>query len=166
MRLEETQAARKVLPLPELLRVLEPLRRAVRRVVFTNGCFDLLHAGHVALLEAAAGQGDILVVGLNSDASIRRLKGPGRPIVPETPRAVLLASLRVVDYVVVFGEDTPRELIEVLLPDVLVKGEDYPLDQIIGREAVEGHGGRVVRVPLVDGFSTTELLERITRRGQ
>jgi rfaE bifunctional protein nucleotidyltransferase chain/domain len=166
MRLEETQAARKVLPLPELLRVITPLRRAGRCVAFTNGCFDLLHAGHAALLEAAAGQGDILVVGLNSDESIRRLKGRGRPITPQTARAVLLASMAVVDYVVVFEEDTPRELIEVLLPDVLVKGEDYPLDQIIGREAVEGHGGRVVRVPLVEGFSTTGLLERITRRGE
>jgi len=162
MRLEETRAARKILALPELLRSLDPQRRSGRRVVFTNGCFDLLHAGHAALLEAAAAEGDILVVGLNSDESIRRLKGQGRPIMPQTARAVLLASLAVVDYVVVFEEDTPRDLIEVLLPDRLVKGEDYPLDQIIGREAVEGNGGRVVRVPLVEGFSTTGLIERLS----
>ncbi len=165
MRLEETRAARKVLALPALLRELEPLRRAGRRIAFTNGCFDLLHAGHAALLEAAAGQGDLLVVGLNSDASIRRLKGPTRPIVPESARAVLLASLAVVDYVVLFEEDTPRELLEILLPDVLVKGEDYRLDEIVGREVVERHGGRVVRVPLVEGFSTTALLDRIARPG-
>lgn len=163
MRLEETRAARKILTLPQLLQALEPVRRAGRRVAFTNGCFDLLHAGHATLLEAAAAEGDVLVVGLNSDASLRRLKGPGRPLVPQLARAVLLASLATVDYVVVFEEDTPRELIESLLPDRLIKGEDYPLDKIVGREAVERHGGRVVRVPLLEGFSTTGLLDRITR---
>ncbi len=164
MRLEETKAARKVLTLPRLMQTLEPLRGTGRRIAFTNGCFDLLHAGHAALLEAAAAEGDVLVVGLNSDASVRRLKGPRRPLVPEAARAVLLASLAAVDYVVVFEEDTPQELIEILLPDRLIKGEDYPLDKIVGREAVERHGGRVVRVPLVKGFSTTGLLERIARR--
>ena len=164
MRLDETKAARKIVTLPQLLQSLEPVRRAGRRVAFTNGCFDLLHAGHAVLLEAAAAQGDVLVVGLNSDASVRRLKGPGRPLMPRAARAVLLASLAAVDYVVIFEEDTPRELIEILLPDRLVKGEDYPLDRIVGREVVEGHGGRVVRVPLLEGFSTTGLLERIAGR--
>ncbi len=161
MRLEATGAAERIFDPPSLLRTLHPLRTAGRVVVFSNGCFDLLHAGHVALLEAARAHGDLLVVGLNSDASIRRLKGRGRPLMPQLARAVLLASLRCVDYVVVFEEDTPRELIEALLPDVLVKGADYPLDQIVGRKAVEAAGGRVVRVPLVEGFSTTGLLKRI-----
>lgn len=131
------------------------------RVVFTNGCFDLLHAGHVAILEQARELGDLLVVGLNSDDSVRRLKGPARPLVPAAQRAQLLAALRAVDYVVEFEEDTPLELITALLPDVLVKGADYGSGEIVGREVVEAHGGRVERIALVPGLSTSALLDRI-----
>lgn len=131
------------------------------RVVFTNGCFDLIHAGHVAILEEARALGDLLVVGINSDASVRRLKGHARPLVPASQRARLLAALRAVDYVVEFDEDTPLELITALLPDVLVKGADYALDEIVGREVVEAHGGRVERIPLLPDLSTSALIDRI-----
>jgi rfaE bifunctional protein nucleotidyltransferase chain/domain len=132
------------------------------RVVFTNGVFDLLHPGHVALLEAARAEGDVLVVGLNADASVRRLgKAADRPIVPEQARARVLAGLAAVDCVVLFGEDTPLELITALQPDVLVKGADYSRDRIVGADIVEGRGGRVVRVPVVAGFSSTAIVERL-----
>ncbi|MCK4302875.1 MAG: D-glycero-beta-D-manno-heptose 1-phosphate adenylyltransferase [Candidatus Eisenbacteria sp.] len=160
-RSDGNTAAKRILELPVLLERLTPLRARGLKVVFTNGCFDLMHAGHAALLEAAAAGGDALVVGLNSDASVSRLKGAGRPLVPQHARALLVASLRAVDYVVIFGEDTPAQLIEQLLPDVLIKGEDYPLDQIVGREVVESHGGRVVRLPLLEGFSTSALIRRL-----
>lgn len=136
-------------------------RRAGRRVVFTNGCFDILHAGHVALLEAARREGDVLVVGLNSDASVRRLKGPERPLNGERDRAAVLAALRAVDAVVVFDEDTPLALIRALRPDVLVKGGDYTVDTIVGADVVAAAGGRVVVVPLVAGRATTALVEKI-----
>lgn len=131
------------------------------RIVFTNGCFDLLHAGHVRYLNQARSLGDILVVGLNSDASVRRLKGPGRPVTPEAERGEILAALSAVDAVAVFGEDTPLSLIRVALPDVLVKGGDWALDAIVGRELVEGRGGRVVTIPVVPGRSTSGLLDRL-----
>ena len=134
-----------------------------RRVVFTNGCFDLLHPGHVALLEAARAKGDVLVVGINADASVRALKGEGRPLVPAPERAEALEALEAVDAVVVYDEPTPRQVIAALLPDVLVKGADWAEDAIVGREEVEAAGGRVVRVPLVPGRSTTSLVERIRR---
>jgi D-beta-D-heptose 7-phosphate kinase/D-beta-D-heptose 1-phosphate adenosyltransferase len=154
-------AADRVLPLDALVARLKPERAAGRRVVFTNGCFDLLHAGHAELLERAAALGEILIVGLNTDASVRRLKGPGRPVVPERERALLLASLRAVDYVVLFEEETPLRVITELRPDLLVKGEDYPLERIVGREVVESHGGHVVRLPLVPGFSSSGLIARL-----
>jgi rfaE bifunctional protein nucleotidyltransferase chain/domain len=133
-------------------------------VVFTNGVFDLLHVGHVALLEAARSEGAALAVGVNSDASVRRLaKGGDRPVVPGVERARLVAALAAVDCVVLFDEDTPLALIERLRPDVLVKGADYARDAIVGADQVEGWGGRVVRVPLVSGISTTELLTRLRR---
>jgi rfaE bifunctional protein nucleotidyltransferase chain/domain len=135
-----------------------------RRVVFTNGVFDLLHAGHVELLEKARALGDALFVGLNSDGSARRLKGEERPLVPAEDRARLLAALAAVDVVAVFEEDTPAALIALLAPDVLVKGADYGADEIVGRETVEARGGRVVRVALVSGRSTTELVREIVRR--
>lgn len=139
-------------------------RRQQGRVVFTNGVFDLLHVGHVTLLEAARREGDALAVGVNSDASVRRLaKGTDRPLVPEGDRARLLAALACVDCVVLFDEDTPLALIERLRPDVLVKGSDYARDAIVGADEVEAWGGRVVRVPLVAGYSTTRLLERLRR---
>jgi rfaE bifunctional protein nucleotidyltransferase chain/domain len=130
-------------------------------VVFTNGVFDLLHVGHVELLEAARSEGEALIVGLNSDASVRRLaKGPERPVSDQHARARVLAGLAAVDCVVLFEEDTPLQLIQALTPEVLVKGADYPRDRIVGADWIESRGGRVVRVPLVAGFSTTALLER------
>jgi len=129
--------------------------------VFTNGCYDLLHVGHLRFLSAAAELGDLLVVGLNQDESVRRIKGPGRPFVPFPERAEVLAGLEVVDWVVGFSEDTPATLIEALLPDVLVKGGDWGVDRIVGRETVERRGGRVLSLPLVPGRSTTSLVERI-----
>ena len=132
------------------------------RVVFTNGVFDLLHPGHVELLEAARREGDALVVGVNTDASVRRLgKGPGRPLADEAARTRVLAGLEAVDCVVLFEEDTPMRLIEALEPDVLFKGADYQRDRIVGADWVEARGGRVVRVPVVTGFSTTALVERL-----
>jgi len=136
-------------------------------LVFTNGCFDLLHVGHAAYLEQARALGDALVVGVNTDASARRLgKGPGRPFVPARDRARLVAALEAVDAVCLFDEDTPQELIAELAPDVLVKGTDYAPDQVVGRETVEGAGGRVVLIPLVRGKSTTELVRRIREEGE
>ena len=135
-------------------------------VVFTNGVFDLLHVGHVALLEAARSEGAALVVGVNGDASVRRLgKGGSRPLVPEDQRARVVAALGAVDCVVLFAEDTPRELILALHPDVLVKGADYALEQIVGAAEVAGWGGRVLRVPLIEGHSTTRLAERLRDGG-
>jgi rfaE bifunctional protein nucleotidyltransferase chain/domain len=136
-------------------------KRNGRRVVFTNGCFDLLHPGHIRGLELARELGDALIVGLNSDASVRQLKGPGRPVISEGERAEILASLESVDAVVIFDELTPRELISRLLPDVLVKGGDWPGDQIVGRAEVEAAGGRVVSVPVVPGYSTSAILRKI-----
>ena len=136
-------------------------KAAGKVVVFTNGCFDLLHAGHVVLFEAARAQGDVLVVGLNSDRSVRALKGQGRPLVPEDERAETLEALEAVDRVVVYDEDTPREIITAILPDVLVKGADWALDGIVGREEVEAAGGRVVRAEIVPDRSTTSMVARI-----
>ncbi len=136
-------------------------KRNGRRIVFTNGCFDLLHPGHIGSLEQARALGDALIVGLNSDASVRQLKGAGRPVLPELERAEILAALECVDAVVTFDDLTPRELIARLLPDVLVKGGDWPGDQIVGREEVEAAGGRVVSIPVVPGYSTTEILRKI-----
>ncbi len=130
------------------------------RVVFTNGCFDVLHRGHVEYLESARGLGDLLVVGLNTDDSVRRLKGPSRPVNPEDDRAYVLAGLAAVDYVTFFAEDTPRDLIAALLPDVLVKGGDYRKEDIVGGAEVEAAGGEVVVAPLVPGRSTTAILQR------
>ena len=134
---------------------------AGRTVVFTNGVFDILHAGHVRYLAAARAEGDVLVVGVNTDETVRAAKGPDRPVHPAAERAELLAALKVVDLVVVFPEPTPAALIDAVQPDVLVKGADWPLDQIVGRETVWARGGRVVRVPTEEGHSTTGLIERI-----
>jgi rfaE bifunctional protein nucleotidyltransferase chain/domain len=134
-----------------------------KRIVFTNGCFDILHRGHVELLRRAKSYGDVLVVGLNSDASVRRLKGRRRPLVGEKDRAFVLAALDAVDRVVIFDEDTPLETIRALEPDVLVKGSEYGRGAIVGADLVEGRGGRVVRVPMKKGFSTSSLIEKIRR---
>jgi rfaE bifunctional protein nucleotidyltransferase chain/domain len=135
-----------------------------RTVVLTNGCFDLLHPGHVALLEAARSEGDVLVVAVNSDVSVRGLKGPGRPLIPEAERSEVLLALEAVDRVVIYDDPTPRAVIEALLPDVLVKGADWAVDAIVGRPQVEAAGGRVVRVPLVADRSTSSLVDRIRHR--
>lgn len=139
-------------------------RNEGKRVVFTNGCFDLLHAGHLSLLHEAARCGDVLVVGINSDASVSRLKGPARPLIPDSERAAMLAALECVDAVTVFGEDTPLELLHAIRPDALVKGRDYRADQVVGRELVESAGGQVVLVPLLPERSTTALIDRIANR--
>lgn len=139
------------------------LRASGRRLVFTNGVFDLLHVGHVRYLAQARALGDALVVAINSDRTVRELKGPNRPVFNEAERAEILAALRVVDYVVVFDDVSPRSLIAELLPDVLVKGGDYNLDQIHGREEVEAAGGNVISLPFVEGASTTTLIERMRK---
>lgn len=137
--------------------------RGSRQVVFTNGCFDLLHPGHIRTLEQARALGDVLVVGVNNDAGVGKAKGDSRPVVVENERAELLAALEAVDFVVLFGEPTPRELIRQLLPDVLVKGADWDATEIVGREEVEEAGGRVVSVALEPGYSTTGILEKIRK---
>ena len=150
-----------ILTLEEVILLFGREKRNGRRVVFTNGCFDLLHPGHVGILEQARELGDVLIVGINGDRSVRGLKGAGRPVLPELERAEILAALECVEAVVIFDESTPRELIARLLPDVLVKGGDWPSDQIVGREEVEAAGGRVVLVPVVPRYSTTALLRKI-----
>ena len=147
----------------EIGRVAEELRQAGRKVVFTNGVFDLLHPGHVRYLQDARRLGDALIVGLNSDRSVRANKGPERPITLETERAEILAALQVVDVVVVFDEETPHDVIAAVQPDVLVKGADWPEDGIVGRDIVEGRGGIVVRVPVEAGHSTSSIIEKIRR---
>jgi D-glycero-beta-D-manno-heptose 1-phosphate adenylyltransferase len=147
-------------------RWVKELQGQGKLVVFTNGCFDLLHLGHVRYLEEARSLGDALIVGVNSDASVARLgKGPGRPLNPAADRARVLAALVCVDRVVLFPEDTPLELITMIAPDILVKGGDYQLHEIVGREAVLARGGRVVALPFVEGYSTTALFERIRAGG-
>ena len=154
-----------VLTLEEIILRFGREKRNGKRVVFTNGCFDLLHPGHIESLEKARGLGDVLIVGLNSDESVRTLKGPGRPVIPAEERAEILASLECVDAVLIFGELTPQRVIAALLPDVLVKGGDWPGNQIVGREEVEAAGGKVVRVEVVEGYSTSEILKRIRGKG-
>jgi D-beta-D-heptose 7-phosphate kinase/D-beta-D-heptose 1-phosphate adenosyltransferase len=150
-----------VLTLDELILRFGRGKRNGRRVVFTNGCFDLLHPGHIQLLEAARAKGDALIVGLNCDEVVRELKGPGRPVWKELKRAELLCSLEAVDAVTIFREPTPQKTIAALLPDVLVKGGDWQLDQIIGRKEVAAAGGEVFSIDIVEGYSTTEILRRI-----
>ena len=142
------------------LALVERLRAEGRTIVFTNGVFDLVHPGHVRYLQAARGLGDALVVGVNSDRSVRANKGPSRPLNPEAERAEVLAALQCVDCAVVFDQETPHALIARLQPDVLVKGADWAEDNIVGRDVVEARGGRVVRMPIEPGFSTTELIRR------
>jgi D-beta-D-heptose 7-phosphate kinase/D-beta-D-heptose 1-phosphate adenosyltransferase len=152
---------RKVLSLAEAVALVEHLRHDGKEVVFTNGVFDLLHPGHIRYLKDARQQGDVLIVGLNSDRSVHAIKGPARPITPEHERAEVLAALRCVDAVVVFDEDDPAHLIKRLQPDVLVKGSDWALDAIIGRETVERRGGRVVRVPVAEAYSTSAIIDKV-----
>lgn len=158
-------ASGRVLSHGEAAAFVRDARAAGRTIVFTNGVFDLLHPGHVRYLQDARALGDVLVVGLNADASVRRNKGPERPINPEAERAEVLAALACVDVVVVFGEDTPAEIVRLVQPDVLVKGADWPADQIVGRETVESRGGRVVLMPVEPGHSTTAIVERVRGLG-
>jgi D-beta-D-heptose 7-phosphate kinase/D-beta-D-heptose 1-phosphate adenosyltransferase len=155
---------KKIFDRAELLIERERLRREGKRLVFTNGCFDLLHPGHVRYLAHARSLGDALAVALNSDASVRALKGEGRPVLNQDERAEVLAALEAVDYVTVFDEETPRELIAALLPDLLVKGGDWPIEEIVGREEVEAAGGQVLSLPFVEGSSTTDIIQRIVSR--
>ena len=152
----------KIRTVDQLRRDLAVWRFRERVVVFTNGCFDILHLGHVEYLARARELGHILVVGLNSDESVRRLKGPDRPVNSVVARAALLAALSFVDAVTVFEEDTPYELIRVVRPDILVKGKDYDNREIVGRDIVESHGGRVITIDLTEGFSTTSLINKLS----
>ncbi|MBI4341096.1 MAG: D-glycero-beta-D-manno-heptose 1-phosphate adenylyltransferase [Candidatus Omnitrophica bacterium] len=151
----------KIVPLGRLVRLARSAQRRGRRVVFTNGCFDLLHAGHISLLERAKRLGELLVVGTNSDRSVRGLKGRQRPLVGERDRALVLAALACVDYVTIFDAPTPQRVIERLRPDVLIKGADWASGAIVGADLVRRRGGRVVRLPLRKGYSTTRLIARI-----
>ena len=144
-------------------RFAERVQARGETVVFTNGVFDLLHPGHVRYLQDARRLGDVLIVGVNSDRSVRANKGPERPVTPESERAEILLALECVDAVAIFDEDTPAEIVKRLHPDVLVKGADWGPDNIIGRDTVEARGGRVVRMPLLEGYSTTELLQRVRK---
>ncbi len=149
------------LTIEDAVRFVQRLRAQHKTVVFTNGVFDLLHPGHVRYLADARRQGDALIVGVNSDRSVQAIKGPERPIFPEDERAEVLSALACVDAVCIFDEETPHDIIARLQPDVLVKGADWPADEIIGRDIVEARGGRVVRVPIAPGYSTTSIVERI-----
>jgi rfaE bifunctional protein nucleotidyltransferase chain/domain len=149
--------------MPEAVALVERLRAAGKTIVFTNGVFDLLHVGHLRYLQQARALGDALIVGLNSDRSVRAVKGAGRPITPEDERAEILSALACVDGVVVFDEDTPHDVIAALRPHVLVKGADWAADAIVGRDLVEARGGRVVRIPIEEGHSTRALVEKIRR---
>ena len=140
--------------------IADEARKDSRRIVFTNGCFDIIHAGHVKYLAEAKKLGDVLFLGLNSDQSVRRLKGDSRPINSETDRASVLSALRSIDYVVVFGEDTPENIIRTIRPDVLVKGGDYKIENIVGADFVKSEGGEVVTIDFVDGKSTTRIIEK------
>ena len=162
MRVEKPGTAR-VLSRDQAVDLVTRLRASATRIVFTNGVFDLLHPGHVRYLQGARAHGDVLIVGLNSDVSVRRNKGEKRPVNPETERAEALAALACVDVVVLFNEETPAAIIHAVQPDVLVKGADWPADQIVGRETVEARGGRVIRVAVEPGYSTSSLIDRIRK---
>ena len=151
----------KLFELENLLEELDSLREQNRKVVFTNGCFDLIHAGHVTYLRQAKSYGDVLIIGLNSDSSLKKLKGPGRPILDQYDRARILGAFEFVDYIVLFDEDTPEDLIKAVKPDVLVKGRDYGIEDIVGADFVTSYGGEVKRCPLVKGKSTSELIKKI-----
>lgn len=151
----------KILTLPELQRKIAQWRLLNKTIVFTNGCFDILHAGHIASLSEAAQHGDFLIVGLNADASVKGLKGDGRPVNDEQSRALVMASLTMVDAVVIFSEPTPLELIKAIQPDILVKGGDYKIEDIVGAKEVMDRGGQVIINPIVQGFSTTSIINKL-----
>jgi D-glycero-beta-D-manno-heptose 1-phosphate adenylyltransferase len=153
--------SKKIYSLPQLLLRRQEWKTFAKKIVFTNGVFDILHEGHIYSLSKAATEGDFLIVALNSDASVKRLKGNGRPVNNETSRALILASLAIVDAVIIFEEDTPLELINSLMPDVLVKGGDYKEEDIAGAKEVRSNGGRVVINPILEGYSTTSIIEKL-----
>jgi rfaE bifunctional protein nucleotidyltransferase chain/domain len=152
---------KKVLSLSEAVAFVEHLRHEGKQIVFTNGVFDLLHPGHVRYLQDARDEGDVLIVGVNSDRSVKAIKGATRPITPEAERAEILAAVNCVDAVVIFDQDNPQTIVQRLQPDVLAKGADWAADAIIGRDAVEARGGRVVRIPLAEGYSTSDIIKKI-----
>ena len=153
----------KIFSIDDLKNQVNAWKQAGEEVVFTNGCFDIIHRGHIEVLAQTADLGDRLIIGLNSDSSIQKLKGKNRPIIEEQSRAILLASLEFVDAVVIFSEDTPLKLISALLPDVLAKGGDYEIETIVGHEIVQQNGGKVKLVPFVDGFSSTTIIDKIKK---
>jgi len=153
----------KIKTLEEIIGLRNQFRKQGKKVVFTNGCFDILHKGHVRYLNQARSLGDVLIVGINSDSSVREIKGPSRPIVPESERAEVLAALGCVDYVFIFADPTPERVIEALVPDVLVKGADWKISEIIGRDTVEKAGGIVRNLPLVEGSSTSGIIQKVIR---
>lgn len=155
------QTSEKILTLYDLQKKVSELKQQGKKIAFTNGCFDLVHLGHIDYLEKARAKGDVLVVGLNSDASVRRIKGNSRPIVDENSRSRLLAALAFVDFVVLFDEDTPENLISAIIPDVLIKGNDYAISNIVGAETVLSNGGKVETVELVQGYSSSNIIEKI-----
>lgn len=154
----------KVLALEDLPARVSELRKQGRKIVFTNGCFDILHPGHLSYLQKARALGDVLIVGINSDRSVKELKGNLRPIFDQEERCELLSGFESVSFITIFDESTPRDLIKVILPDVLVKGGDWRLEQIVGREEVEASGGRVVSVPYEEGYSSSAIIQRILKR--
>ena len=156
----------KILKLSDLLKAVEDLRNDGKRIVFTNGCFDILHVGHVRYLTAARSEGDVLVVGLNSDASVKSIKPENRPVVTQEQRAEVLAGLAVVDFITIFDESDPLALISALKPDILVKGADWEEKEIVGADVVKAHGGKVIRVEMVPGISTSRIIRRIIKRYQ
>jgi rfaE bifunctional protein nucleotidyltransferase chain/domain len=153
----------KILKLSDLVKVLESLREAGKRIVFTNGCFDILHAGHVRYLAAARSKGDILVLGLNSDVSVKSIKPENRPIVSQDQRAEVLAGLACVDYITIFDEPDPLALIQTIKPDVLIKGADWKETEIIGSDVVKSYGGKVIRIEVVPGISTSRIIQKILK---
>ncbi|MDH7512799.1 MAG: D-glycero-beta-D-manno-heptose 1-phosphate adenylyltransferase [Clostridiales bacterium] len=162
----EEKKRRKIYPLQELVRIREELRKKGKKVVFTNGCFDILHAGHVQLFREAKKCGDVLIVALNDDASVRRIKGPSRPIFPLGERWEILEAIEDIDYLTSFSEDTPQKIISTLLPDILVKGSDWRPEEIVGKKEVEAAGGKVVTVPYLRGRSSSSIIKKITRGGR
>jgi rfaE bifunctional protein nucleotidyltransferase chain/domain len=157
-------SSRKIKTLEEIVEIRAELRRRKKKLVFTNGCFDILHVGHVRILNQSRTSGDVLVVGINSDSSIRKIKGKLRPVIPEEERAEILAALASVDYVFIFADPTPQRIIDAIVPDVLVKGADWGASDIIGHDTVLNAGGTVQNLPLVEGVSTTAIIERVLER--
>jgi rfaE bifunctional protein nucleotidyltransferase chain/domain len=154
---------KKVLDWQQISKTVEGLRQKKKKIVFTNGCFDIIHVGHIRYLRQARALGDALVVGLNSDNSVSLVKGPDRPIIPEEERAEVLAALEFVDYVVIFDEETPTNLIHLVHPDILVKGGDWTIDKIVGREIVEAYGGKVMPLPFHPGKSSSDVIEKVKK---